>query len=179
MINIADEFRNIAASFSALIEGLSYMDIDVAEKLADEFSEKLIESSRSVFAEMAVKISEELGKPKKTKRRRKKVATVEVPVHQAPLTEHEEFSEASIGNQELPFNEHSFLGGKAFSADVLDSGFQDELTGTGVTDRAANYPPTRDQGGRGQPSPPTADGEGRRMQHQTRIPQRELEEREE
>ena len=56
--SITEEFTSIAASFAALVEGLSYIDEDVAEKIAVEFADKLVKSTRTVYADMASKVAD-------------------------------------------------------------------------------------------------------------------------
>lgn len=139
-VNIAEEFTSIAASFSALLEGLAYIDEDVADKLAVEFSEKLVKSTRAVYAEMAGKISVQLAKPKKNARRRKVMPGVPeavVPMEVSTEVPQEELaSQYDSGSEELPYNERSFLGGP-----VNQTGLDNALDGVEVTNRAMNYPP--------------------------------------
>ncbi|MCH8065917.1 MAG: hypothetical protein IIC90_08865 [Chloroflexi bacterium] len=158
--DLTDEFRSIAASLSALIEGLSYIDEDVAEKLAVEFSEKLVKATREVYIEMTKKMSNELAKPRKRKARRRRVATavVNAPGYapptesypdDRPLPPNEQLGEEgleAIGREVLPVNPNSFLGGSPISLDALEDGLQDQLGGQEVTNRASSYPPVRDQG---------------------------------
>lgn len=167
-VDITDEFRSIAASLSALIEGLSYIDADVAEKMAVEFSDKLVVASRAVYADMAGKIAEELSKPKKRKARRRKVATTVVdapgysgygegviPVDNSPRTvypDDEQLSDGGrdiIGRETLPPNPNSFLdsGNGPIALENMDEELQAQLGGQEITNRASAYPPVRDQQG--------------------------------
>jgi hypothetical protein len=66
-----EEFRSIAASFGALIDGLSYVDEDLALKLANKFSTKLANVTREVYVEMAGEVAQELAKPRRNRKRRK------------------------------------------------------------------------------------------------------------
>lgn len=129
--NVVEEFKAIAASFMALIDGLSYIDEDVAEKIADDFSDKLVKSTRTVFQEMAAKVSVELAKNKRGTPRRRKVASTVVPVSRSPEYEIDRgngsggggpsmvapegyFTDeemAPMGTDPLPPNPQSFIGG--------------------------------------------------------------------
>ncbi len=150
-VNIVEEFQSIARSFGALIEGLSYVDEDVAEKLAAEFSKKLADMSRNVYIEMAGKVSKELAKSPNKKRRRKSVSVREDIYSQPrtvmplrPVSEDEELYQ-SIGTQELEENTNSFIGSGPLSS---TEDISDVLSNQQITHRSAGYPPTRDQGGR-------------------------------
>ncbi len=164
--DLIDEFRSIAASLSALIEGLSYIDEDVAEKLAVEFSDKLVKATREVYIDMTKKMSDELAKPRKKKARRRRVATTVVsapgyapvadPVQplEEPRTVYPDEGPDIIGRETLPANPQSFLGGSPIALESLEGGLQDQLGGQELTNRAASYPPVRDQGQGGGPGVP-------------------------
>lgn len=135
--SITEEFTSIAASFAALVEGLSYIDEDVAERIAVEFADKLVKATRSVYAEMASKVATELAKPAKKKgaRRRRVVATTIVPVGQpaGPVGEVEVYQAVDnyepMGTEPLPENPRSFINSGPIGMDELDSDFAERLTG--------------------------------------------------
>ncbi len=154
MANIVEEFQSMAASMGALLEGVGYIDEDVAEKLAVEFTDKLVAASREVYAEMASKIAEELRKPTKKRRRRRRVATAVVPVHpEETRTVRREgiyYNEPeAIGNAELPENPLSFIGGDGRPPSGPISGMEDmgdQLGSPEIVERGPYVPPTRRQG---------------------------------
>ena len=148
--NIAEEFTSIAASFAALIEGLSYIDEDVAMKIAGEFSDKLVKATREVYADMASKVATELAKPTKRKPRRKKVVTTVIrtgqgaPTNGIELEAHvQEENFSAMGTDPLPENTRSFMTSGPVTMDELNSGFEDRLRG-GVIDRSSVPPTGRD-----------------------------------
>ena len=170
VVSITEEFTSIAASFGALIEGLSYIDEDVATKIAVEFSDKLVKSTRAVYAEMASKVATELAKPSKRKPRRKRVATtviqagqqreipeVEIEAH----TQEEDFG--PMGTDPLPENPRSFMTSGPISMGELDGGFAERLMG-GVVERGPSAPTSSHR----QPKPPGGD-EGRAIHEQRRM----------
>lgn len=149
MTSITEEFTSIAASFAALVEGLSYIDEDVAEKIAVEFADKLVKSTRVVYAEMASKVAAELSKPPKKKAvRRRRVATTVVPVTVpvGPVEEFEAYQATEnyepMGTEPLPENPTSFISSGPIGMDEVDSGFSDRLSG-GVVERGPAPAPSR------------------------------------
>jgi len=76
--NLAEDLDQILKSFASMLEGVYFVDEDLAESLAVKFSEELRLEVRKVYAAMAKEVAVSLAKPPtKKKRRRKK--NVEAP----------------------------------------------------------------------------------------------------
>ena len=70
--NLAEDLRSILASFGSMLEGVYHIDEDLAAEMAEKFSTRLREDTRTIYAEMTAEISEGLKKPPKKKRGRRK-----------------------------------------------------------------------------------------------------------
>ena len=70
--NLAEDLRSILASFGSMLEGVYHIDEDLAGEMAEKFSTRLREDTRTIYAEMTAEISEGLKKPPKKKRGRRK-----------------------------------------------------------------------------------------------------------
>jgi len=70
--NLAEDLRSILASFGSMLEGVYHIDEDLAAEIAEKFSTRLREDTRTIYAEMTAEISEGLKKPPKKKRGRRK-----------------------------------------------------------------------------------------------------------
>ena len=99
--NLAEDLRNILASFGSMLEGVYHIDEDLAAEMAEKFANRLREDTRTIYAEMTAEISEGLKKPPKKKRGRRK--TVEPSMV-------EEFNHRNVmGAEELPENDSTLL----------------------------------------------------------------------
>ena len=103
--NLAEDLDQILKSFASMLEGVYFVDEDLAESLAVKFSEELRLEVRKVYAAMAKEVAVSLAKPpSKKKRRRKK--NVEAP---ASAVVAEEGVEMGVGVEELDENPGSLL----------------------------------------------------------------------
>ena len=48
--SLAEDLHNILNSFGSMLEGVYYIDEDLAGSLAEKFSDRLRESTRSIYA---------------------------------------------------------------------------------------------------------------------------------
>ena len=108
---LAEDLNNILQSFGSMLEGVYYIDEDLAAELADKFSARLHDTARAIYADMTSEISEGLKKPPKKRKRRNKIAEPEII----------EQPDRAIGAEEFPVQENTLL-------NVLDSGDVDLLS---------------------------------------------------
>jgi len=129
--NLAEDLDQILKSFASMLEGVYFVDEDLAESLAVKFSEELRLEVRKVYAAMAKEVAVSLAKPpSKKKRRRKK--NVEAP---ASAVVAEEGVEMGVGVEELDENPGSLLGQIQDEADVQQS-LNKALSSRAVTARS-------------------------------------------
>ena len=106
--SLAEDLHNILNSFGSMLEGVYYIDEDLAGSLAEKFSDRLRESTRSIYAEMTAEISKGLEKPPKKRRRRKSVG--EETEDEATFTINPPPDSRNVmGTEELPENENTLL----------------------------------------------------------------------
>jgi len=70
--NLAEDLRSILTSFGSMLEGIYHIDEELAAEMAEKFSNRLRDDTRTIYAEMTAEISEGLKKPPKKKRGRRK-----------------------------------------------------------------------------------------------------------
>ena len=133
--NLAEDLDQILKSFASMLEGVYFVDEDLAESLAVKFSEELRLEVRKVYAAMAKEVAVSLAKPpSKKKRRRKK--NVEAP---ASAVVAEEGVEMGVGVEELDENPGSLLKQVSDEASVQQS-LDNALSSRAVTARSERQP---------------------------------------
>jgi hypothetical protein len=127
-------------SFISLLESIHTQDSELAEVLAEDFSNRMRESYRQLFVEMTKTISEELSKdpskrmkPKKRRGRKPKSAVTEVDTT--------DISDSGVGVEELEENPQSLLRALEDGEDV-NALLGNAMQSGGVTKRAAGTPPS-------------------------------------
>ena len=138
---LGDDIGRQLTSFVSLLESVYTQDPELAEVLADDFSNRMRESYRKLFVQMTSIISEELGKepskrmkPKKKRGRRPKTA-VNDPVDTTDI------SNAGVGVEELEENPQSLLANLSDGEDV-DLMLGNALQRGGLTNRAGSPDPS-------------------------------------
>ena len=133
--NLAEDLDQILRSFASMIEGVYFVDEDLAESLAVKFSEELRLEVRKVYAAMAKEVAVSLAKPpaKKRRRRGKKVNNV-APVKKV-VEGIEEGVEMGVGVEELDDNPGSLLKHVQDESSV-QSTLDESLASPAVTSRA-------------------------------------------
>ena len=129
--NLAEDLRNILASFGSMLEGVYHVDDELAANIADKFAERLRNDVRTIYAEMTAEISEGLKKPPKKKRNKRK--TVEDSM--VDDLDHRNI----IGAEELPEQDSTLL--NLMNEDDPGQLAEQLLSSDKVTDRANR--PTR------------------------------------
>ena len=125
---LAGDLDSILRSFGSMLEGVYHIDEELAAEIAEKFSNRLREDARATYAEMTAEISEGLKKPpKKPRKRRIKVGTVESP-------DFVDEPDRAIGQEELPVQENTLL--HADDASDVDLLAERLLSNTRVTDRS-------------------------------------------
>ena len=114
-MSINENFRDIAVSFESLINGLAYVDEDLANKLSVKFSKELEKEVRKVYALIASEIASGLSKPpKKTTKSRRPIDLVRKDSSRPigdflpPLPTGIYREDESVPMEELPENPNSF-----------------------------------------------------------------------
>lgn len=137
---LGDDIGRQLTSFVSLLESVYTQDPELAEVLADDFSNRMRESYRKLFVQMTSIISEELGKepskrmkPKKKRGRRPKA--MNTPIDTTDI------SNAGVGVEELEENPQSLLANLTDGEDV-DSMLGNALQRGGLTNRAAAPDPS-------------------------------------
>ena len=135
--NLAEDLDQILKSFASMIEGVYFVDEELAEVLAAKFSEELRLEVRKVYASMAKEVATSLSKPP-AKRRRKKQKPKAAP--SAVISEVEEGVDMGIGVEELGENQGSLLQQVQDEADVQGA-LSDALSSQDVTARSGRSSP--------------------------------------
>ena len=136
--NLAEDLDQILKSFASMIEGVYFVDEELAESLAAKFSEELRLEVRKVYASMAKEVATSLAKPPSKKRRRKK--KVEKPASVKETAVVEEGVEMNVGVEELDENPGSLLKHVQDEATVQGA-LNDVLQSQDVTARAGRRSP--------------------------------------
>jgi len=97
---LGNDLTSILNSFASMLEGVYFVDEDLADSLAAKFSDRLRTEVRAVYADMAKDIADALAKPPVRKRRRRK------KVEDSPI---EEMADMAVGVEELDANPGSLL----------------------------------------------------------------------
>jgi len=100
--NLAEDLRSILASFGSMLEGVYHIDEDLAAEIAEKFSTRLREDTRTIYAEMTAEISEGLKKPPKKKRGRRKGT-------ESSMVDEDIDRRNIMGAEELPENDSTLL----------------------------------------------------------------------
>ena len=138
VVNLAEDLDQILKSFSSMLEGVYFVDEELAEVLAVKFSEELRLEVRKVYASMAKEVAVSLAKPPSKKRRRKQKAKI-TPVEATPV-EAEEGVDMGIGVEELGENQGSLLQQVQDEA-AVQGALSDALASQDVTSRAGRASP--------------------------------------
>ena len=132
---LGDDIGRQLTSFVSLLEIFYTQDPELADVLADDFSNKLRDSYQKLFVQMTATISEELAKepskrmkPKKKRGRRPKAA-MDASVDTTDI------SNSGVGVEELEANPQSLLQNLSDGEDV-DVMLGNALQRGGLTDRA-------------------------------------------
>ena len=132
---LGDDIGRQLTSFVSLLESVYTQDPELADVLADDFSNKLRDSYQKLFVQMTATISEELAKepskrmkPKK-KRGRSPKASMDASVDTTDI------SNSGVGVEELEANPQSLLQNLSDGEDV-DVMLGNALQRGGLTDRA-------------------------------------------
>ncbi len=138
---LGDDIGRQLTSFVSLLESVYTQDPELAEVLADDFSNRMRESYRELFVQMTSIISEELGKepakrmkPKKKRGRRPKSAS-------NSSIDTTDISNAGVGVEELEENPQSLLANLNDGEDV-DVMLGNALQQGGLTNRSAAPDPS-------------------------------------
>ena len=126
--NLAEDLRSILTSFGSMLEGIYHIDEELAAEMAEKFSNRLRDDTRTIYAEMTAEISEGLKKPPKKPRKRR---------IKAEIMESSDFidePDRAIGQEELPANENTLL--HAEDPGDVDLLAEKLLSNTRVTDRS-------------------------------------------
>ena len=137
--NLAEDLDQILRSFASMIEGVYFVDEDLAESLAAKFSEELRLEVRKVYAAMAKEVSVSLAKPPAKKRRQRKKVEKVVPVKEV-AGGIEEGVEMGVGVEELDDNPGSLLKHVQDESSV-QSTLDEALASPAVTSRAGRRSP--------------------------------------
>ena len=138
VVNLAEDLDQILKSFSSMIEGVYFVDEELAEVLAAKFSEELRLEVRKVYASMAKEVATSLSKPP-AKRRRKKQKPKAAP-SEVISVEVEEGVDMGIGVEELGENQGSLLQQVQDEASVQGA-LSDALSSQDVTARSGRSSP--------------------------------------
>ena len=137
--NLAEDLDQILKSFASMIEGVYFVDEDLAESLAAKFSEELRLEVRKVYAAMAKEVAVSLAKPPAKKRRRSKKVEKVVSVKEV-AGGIEEGVGMGVGVEELDENLGSLL--KQVQDEVsVQSTLDESLSSPAVTSRAGRRSP--------------------------------------
>ena len=137
VVNLAEDLDQILKSFSSMLEGVYFVDEELAEVLAVKFSEELRLEVRKVYASMAKEVAVSLAKPPSKKRRRKQKPKA---APSAVISEVEEGVDMGIGVEELGENQGSLLQQVQDEADVQGA-LSDALSSQDVTARSGRSSP--------------------------------------
>jgi hypothetical protein len=137
--NLAEDLDQILKSFASMIEGVYFVDEELAESLAAKFSEELRLEVRKVYAAMAKEVAVSLAKPPTKKRRRKKKVEEVVSVKKGEEGI-EEGVEMNVGVEELDENPGSLLQQVQDEASV-QSTLDNALSSQSVTARSGRRTP--------------------------------------
>ena len=133
VVNLAEDLDQILKSFSSMLEGVYFVDEELAEVLAVKFSEELRLEVRKVYASMAKEVATSLAKPPAKRRRRKQRAKA-TPVEAVPVVA-EEGVDMGVGVEELDENPQSLLKQVQDEA-AVQGALSDALSSQDVTSRA-------------------------------------------
>ena len=138
VVNLAEDLDQILKSFSSMLEGVYFVDEDLAESLAVKFSEELRLEVRKVYASMAKDVAISLAKPP-TKRRRKKKKVERTSVSKTVIVEDgiEAGIGMAVGVEELEDNLESLLQHVPDDQGALE----DALTSQSLTARSGQQAP--------------------------------------
>ena len=136
--NLAEDLDQILKSFASMIEGVYFVDEELAESLAAKFSEELRLEVRKVYASMAKEVATSLAKPPAKRRRKRKKVEEAVPVAETAVVE--EGVDMGIGVEELGENQGSLLQQVQDEADVQGA-LSDALASQDITSRAGRRSP--------------------------------------
>ena len=136
--NLAEDLDQILKSFASMIEGVYFVDEELAESLAAKFSEELRLEVRKVYASMAKEVATSLAKPPAKRRRKRKKVEEAVPVTETAVVE--EGVEMNVGVEELDENLGSLLQQVQDEASVQGA-LSDALSSQDVTARSGRSSP--------------------------------------
>ena len=132
VVNLAEDLDQILKSFSSMLEGVYFVDEELAEVLAVKFSEELRLEVRKVYASMAKEVATSLAKPPAKRRRRKQRAKA---TPEAVPVVAEEGVDMGVGVEELDENPQSLLKQVQDEA-AVQGALSDALSSQDVTSRA-------------------------------------------